>query len=135
MSDYLVTTSDGLQHRLADIDAAAIAAYTSSPNTRAALEQAIATGSYAPAPPLTPIDPEPDPSGFRSSLSRNAEWNGWASTLPPVLYTNLATAAAQNNWTEAQVIYLAATNVSPPPVGGPTAWQQLAKDHGIPIYF
>lgn len=135
MSDYLITTGDGLSHRLADIDGAAIAAYTTSDNTRAALAQAIAAGDYTTAPPLPPAPPEPDPSGFRAALARDPDWYTWASTLPSVLYTNLATAAAQDNWAEAQVIYLTATSTSPPPPGASTAWQQLAVDYAIPITF
>lgn len=132
---YLITTGDGLQHRLEALDVEALDDYSTSANTRAALAQAIAAGDYTTAPPLPPAPPEPDPAAFRAALASEPAWLAWASTLAPVLYTNLTIAAAQDNWPEAQTIYQAAAALSPPPPEAAATWQALADQYAILITF
>lgn len=134
---YLVTTADQIQHLIPGISEGDIAAYTSSPNTAAALTEAIAANNYTPYTPPEPIalPTEPTPAAFRAALAQTPSWLAWAETLPSVVYTNLTIAAAQGNWGEAQAIYNAIKGASTPPLAAVAEWQQLADSNGIPITF
>lgn len=132
---YSITTADGISHQLPALNAEAIAAYTTSANTAAALETAIAADNYVEVPDPDPSEPEPNPSTFRSALASSPTWLAWAETLSSVAYTNLTIAAAQGNWAEAQAIYDRLIDNSLPPTGAAAEWQGLADANGIPITF
>lgn len=134
--NYLVTTADGIDHLLPGITEGDLTGI-SSPNTRGAIETAIAAGHYTPYTPAEPIalPAEPNPAAFRAALASAPTWLAWAQTLPSVHYTNLTIAAANGNWGEAQAIYNAIKASTPPAEASIDAWQALADGNGIPITF
>lgn len=133
-----ITTADELIHGpFAVVDGAPDLSSIASPNTQAALSAAYAAGSYATytPPPTIEAPPTPTPSAFRAALAQTATWISWAETLSPVSYTHITTAAALDNWVEAQAIYDAIKATTPPPGASITAWQALANSNHIPITF
>jgi hypothetical protein len=134
-----ITTADELMHGPFEVvDGAPNLSSIASPNTQSALAAAYAAGSYAtytPPPTTITAPPTPTPSAFRAALAQTATWIAWAETLSFVRYINLTTAAALDNWAEAQAIYNAIKATTSPPEASITAWQALADDNGIPITF
>ena len=139
MSTIKVTLPSGTHHFLETLGDGTpdYSAYSSSINTRNALQAAYDSGDWEPytAPEPEPAPPEPNPALFRAALAQTESWLQWAETLPSVGYTNLTIAAANSNWAEAQLIYDRLIDNSLPPTGAATEWQALADANGIPITF
>lgn len=131
---YQITTPDGIKHPVAGLDDEALASYSSSVNTIAALKAAIAAGDYAelPDPDNTPT---PDYSQFRIKLLATPELTAWAEVIGFVAYTNLTQAAMADNWALTQYLYTSAAAANPPATGQIAAWEEIAEECNVEFEF
>jgi hypothetical protein len=130
-----ITTGDEIRHVLES--EAAIATYSSSPATVAALQAAYDAGQWE---IYTPPEPEPEPPGpnwseFRITLMVNAAFRTWGQTLPDDWREDLKLTAMATNATALQGIYDHLVTYYPPPPDAAAEWQQIATENHIPVVF
>ncbi|MBW4486122.1 MAG: hypothetical protein KME14_26665 [Tildeniella torsiva UHER 1998/13D] len=130
-----ITTADGLTHCLDS--AAAIATYSGSPATVAALQAAYDAGQWQ---PYTPPEPEPEPPGpdwqnFRLALMVNSAFRAWAATLPADWREDLKSCAILCNVEALQSTYTYLASLYPPGPAASAEWQAIADATHIPVMF
>ncbi len=93
---FLITTSDGLSHLLKDLDS--VDKYTSSENTRKALNDAIAAGNWIETEPELTIVPQHDWDGMNLAILSDEDFNQVYSqclATHPLLAASLPAALTQ----------------------------------------
>ena len=125
---HVPTTSEGTP----DLDV-----YTTSPNTRVALQTAYDAGDWQPyEPPQTePEPPPPDWSAFRLALLQSESFRTWSEGLPATWREDLKMAALVANAEALQRVYDYCESISEPPQAAAAEWQQIAQENGIPVMF
>ncbi|MEA5447328.1 hypothetical protein VB780_02025 [Leptolyngbya sp. CCNP1308] len=127
-----ITLPSGSFHLVESIES-----YTSSENTRAALQAAYDAGDWE---DFTPPEPEPEPappnwSDFRLTLMVDTGFRDWAATLPADWREDLKLAAIATNATALQGIYDHLATYYPPAPAAAAEWQAIAAANNIPVVF
>lgn len=111
--------------------------YTSSENTRAALQAAYDAGQWE---TYTPPEPEledlpSDWSAFRLALLQSETFRDWSERLPATWREDLKMAALAANGEALQSIYDLLAPQHTPEYEAAMEWQQIANENHIPITF
>lgn len=130
-----ITTSDNITHLVAS--EAAIASYSSSAATVAALQAAYDSGHCKPYTPPAPQPAplEPDWKTFRLALLKSKSFRLWSELLPNSWREDLKMAAMVGNAEALQDIYNYCKTLSPPLPAAVAEWQKLATQNHIPVTF
>lgn len=130
-----VVTADGFYHRLPSLEDAAIAAYSTSENTRQALRDAIALGHVEELPLPPPPGPIYDPKTFRVTFLSDPLFQEWQLGLPAIGREDLKMAAIADAWPTCQALYSQLSTSYPTPQGAVDQWQAIADAHAVPLSF
>lgn len=130
-----ITTSDNITHLVAS--EAAIASYSSSAATVAALQAAYDSGHCKPYTPPAPQPAplEPDWKTFRLALLKSKSFRLWSELLPNSWREDLKMAAMVGNAEALQDIYNYCKSISLPVPASTAEWQALADKSNIPVKF
>lgn len=130
-----ITTGDGIRHVLES--ESAIADYSPSPATVAALQAAYDAGNWEPytPPEPEPETPEPNWQDFRLSLMVNEAFRLWAADLPADWREDLKSCALVCNAEALQSTYFLLASLDPPEPEAAAEWQQIATANHIPVTF
>ncbi|PSR12330.1 hypothetical protein C8255_26755 [filamentous cyanobacterium CCP3] len=112
-------------------------AYTSSFNTRAALQAAYDAGNWEPyEPPQAELGQmPPDWSAFRMALLQSESFRTWSEVLPATWREDLKMAALAANAEALQTVYDICESISEPSPEAAAEWQQIAQENAIPVMF
>jgi hypothetical protein len=133
-----ITTPDGINHWVSSEGGEPdFEGYSSSPNTRAALQAAYDAGQWEPYTPPEPEPPPPTPNwqDFRLALMVHTGFRDWAATLPADWREDLKACAILANEEALQGTYNHLVNFYPPPPEAAAEWQQIAAANHISVVF
>jgi hypothetical protein len=130
-----ITLPSGAFHLIEGIEK--LEDYSSSENTRAALQAAYDAGNWE---PYTPPEPEPEPQepnwqDFRLSLMVSTSFRDWAADLPADWREDLKACAILCNAEALQTTYTMLARIYTPEPAAAREWQQIAIDAHIPVVF
>lgn len=130
-----ITTPDNITHLVASAEA--IATYSSSAATVAALQSAYDAGHWEPytPPEPEPAPPEPNWQNFRLALLQSATFRDWSERLPATWREDLKLAAIAANAEAVQGTYDHCKTLALPGHTAATGWQQIATENHIPVTF
>lgn len=130
-----ITTPDQITHFVESAEA--IATYSSSAATVAALQTAYDAGHWEtfslPEPEAAPLPP--DWTTFRLLLVQSTTFRAWSEALPDTWREDLKSCAILANVAALQSTYTHLASIYPPEPSAAAEWQAIATANHIPVTF
>ena len=132
-----ITLPSGATHILTTLEDGTpdYAAYSTSVNTRAALQASYDAGDWQPYTPPEPGPEPPDSKAFKIALMAHPLFLQWQANLPAIAREDLKLSAIADNWPLVQSQYNTLKLAVPPPTDAIAQWQTIADERLIPLTF